>query len=100
MMGGWLGDLTKGHKSWRAYRPGMVPKPADAFYIEHPAKPNNNHTGRFVEDLGGGKWRCFEGGGGDGTLAQMTVRDLAHFDSYGRLLVGWWDADDAGYAAF
>lgn len=100
---GWLGKLNMGHPSWRPYRPSMKPRPGDMPYVQHATNPNNNHVVRVLRELSPGVWECFEGGGGqgtldDGTLTHKTTRVLAHFDS--RPLLGWFDADEMGYAAF
>jgi hypothetical protein len=107
MFHGWLGDLSYQHPAWRPAVHGFPvvgdpgPRPGDLFYVAVNATSNNDHVGRFLRETSPGVWETFEGGGGDGTRTGKSSRTLGpHFDAYGRVLLGWWDADLMGYEAF
>lgn len=99
MFHGWLGDLSYQHPAWVEAGGSASPAPGDLFYIAANRTSNNNHVGRFLRETSPGVWQTYEGGGGDGTLTHYGSRAIGpHFDSYGRVLIGWWSADRMGYA--
>jgi hypothetical protein len=89
---GWLAGLGFKHPAWVPLKAGAEPKPGSVFYIERPGKPNDNHTGFFVERNEDGSWKTAEGGGGDGTKCQYGKRRIER-NQNGRNLLGWYDPD-------
>lgn len=92
-----MGGVSTSHPAWRKNDGTNTPSAGDWFYIQTDGK-NNGHTGIFVEDLGDGRWKTAEGGGGDGTLCRFTERTIANrtFTNDPRPLQGWVDCTQVG----
>jgi hypothetical protein len=74
--------------AWTKADAGAKPNPGDVFFTPK----YGGHVGIFLEEVTPGQWRTAEGGGGAGTLCQLTSRRL-------ETVQGWWKCTGLGLPA-